>query len=341
MFDEDKLRQNELFFQEKCFNPVSNYEYESKKFDEMHNIFFAEKKELKKKIDALEQKLKNAPEKEQAYYKTLLLNLKSEKDFLEEQEYIETDKKGKKYFDKMICFSNIRELLKNSHVKIGQIEKASGNTLGYMSRLEKEGNTSDPNIEFLATAANMLNVGLDVLVKGRLAELTPTEKYLLDFLMKILEDTRCETIIWDKETPEELKDNKIKQHPLFEPVVNISEQLPFHEGNKYMSIFDKKCEMDIAGNCYNAILPNVNARLYLMACKTSHKSCYDRMEKCLELYITINNKSKIKPICTTLQTGKVITEVLYGLYDEIEEAATHVKIDVETRNLIDFYMKNL
>ena len=46
----------------------------------------------------------------------------------------------KKNFDKSVCFSNIRELLRqNPDVKIGQIEKEAGIRLGYMSRLEKDG----------------------------------------------------------------------------------------------------------------------------------------------------------------------------------------------------------
>ena len=58
-----------------------------------------------------------------------------------------------KNFNKTLCFSNIRELLRqNPDVKIGQIEKEAGIRLGYMSRLEKDGNTSEPSMEFVVTA---------------------------------------------------------------------------------------------------------------------------------------------------------------------------------------------
>ena len=62
-----------------------------------------------------------------------------------------------KNFNKSLCFSNIRELLRqNPDVKIGQIEKEAGIRLGYMSRLEKEGNKSEPSMEFIVTAAKLL-----------------------------------------------------------------------------------------------------------------------------------------------------------------------------------------
>ena len=81
-----------------------------------------------------------------------------------------------KNFNKTLCFSNIRELLRqNPEVKIGQIEKEARLRLGYMSRLEKEGNTSDPSMEFIVSAAKLLKVSIDTLIKVELTGLTPTE----------------------------------------------------------------------------------------------------------------------------------------------------------------------
>lgn len=75
-----------------------------------------------------------------------------------------------KNFNKTLCFSNIRELLRqNPDVKIGQIEKEAGIRLGYMSRLEKDGNTSEPSMEFVVTAAKLLKVSVDTLISVDLA----------------------------------------------------------------------------------------------------------------------------------------------------------------------------
>ena len=94
-------------------------------------------------------------------------------------------------FDKYICFNNIRTLLKvNSDVKIGMIEKEAGVRLGYMSRLEKPDNTSEPTMEFVSTAAKMLDVSIDFLVSANIDEVTPTEEYVLKFLKNISDDAK-------------------------------------------------------------------------------------------------------------------------------------------------------
>ena len=48
--------------------------------------------------------------------------------------------------------------------------------MGYMSRLEKPDNSSEPTLEFVATAAKMLGVSIDFLISANIDEVTPTEK---------------------------------------------------------------------------------------------------------------------------------------------------------------------
>ncbi len=77
-------------------------------------------------------------------------------------------------FDKKTCLANIRMLLRNSEIKIGQIEKAAGCQPGYMSRLEKDGNTAEPSVEFLTVAAHMLKSSIDAIIFSNLCNQTPT-----------------------------------------------------------------------------------------------------------------------------------------------------------------------
>ena len=106
-----------------------------------------------------------------------------------------------KYFDKKLCLSNIRELLKqNPDVKIGQIEKEAGLRLGYMSRIEKEDNTASPGIEFLITASKLLKVNLETLLYTDVKKLSPTEAYLEKFLNKLKKDTEDCKLAWRRES---------------------------------------------------------------------------------------------------------------------------------------------
>ena len=111
----------------------------------------------------------------------------------------EQDKKGT--FNKHIVFRNIRELMRRKDVKLGQIEKEAGCQPGYMSRLEKEGNTTDPSMEFVMTAARMFDISIDLLVNTRIEALTPTDEYILKFIKNLIGDTREDTLAWQKETP--------------------------------------------------------------------------------------------------------------------------------------------
>lgn len=106
----------------------------------------------------------------------------------------------KKKYNKNICFENIKTLLrKNPDVKIGQIEKEAGLGLGYMSRLEKENNTTEPSLNFITTAAKMLGVSIDTLLFQNLSELTSTDDFLLKFLEKILAETKNGKAKWVEE----------------------------------------------------------------------------------------------------------------------------------------------
>lgn len=105
-----------------------------------------------------------------------------------------------KKFDKMLFFSNVRELLRQKpDIRIGQIEKEAGVRLGYMSRLEKRGNKSEPKIEFIATAAKIFEMSIDTLISIDFAAATPTEKYLIKFLDRVKERTLKDELDWSKD----------------------------------------------------------------------------------------------------------------------------------------------
>ena len=83
-------------------------------------------------------------------------------------------------------------------MKIGQIEKEAGIRLGYMSRLEKEGNTAEPSMEFIVTAAKLLKVCIDTLISVDLTGLTPTEQYIVSFFDKLKIHCRTDLIGTEK-----------------------------------------------------------------------------------------------------------------------------------------------
>ena len=245
---------------------------------------------------------------------------------------------GSRNFDKRICIENIRELLKTSDIRIGQIEKAAGCTTGYLSRLEKEGSKSDPSVEFLLTAAKMLGVSLDLLVNGHITAMTPTEEYLLKFISRLTDDTREDKVTWEKETVVMLEkvsfdyQEVTAAHPLFE--VYCTPQgcdYPEPAGTEYSSRFLEDENVNPSGNCYHANLPGMKEKIYLMCVSEAE----DPLTEFYELYL-INGG--VNPICCTAQTCDAIKKKIENLYSEVEISASHVHINDITRNVIGRYM---
>ena len=277
--------------------------------------------------------------REQEALKNEILNIEQRREQLQKEitglSYIVEQGKN---FDKHRVFSNIRKLMQLKDVKLGQIEKEAGTQPGYMSRLEKEGNTSDPTIEFVVSAAKTLNVSLDTLIYGAFGDITPTEAYLLKFLNSIIEDTRDDSITWYRESKATLDkvDGRDYQtgeatHPIFRYKVDFDQSGNFSgETVYYNTKFFPNEGVYASGNCYNAALDPFGTHLYLMKCaKPGGDDFY-------ELYIL---KEGQKPVCCSLESCDEISTTMDSLYKEIELSIKRVHLDIGTKSVIDSYFE--
>lgn len=247
-----------------------------------------------------------------------------------------------KNFDKGVCFANIRSLLKDGDVKIGQIEREAGVRLGYMARLEKPDNTSEPTMEFVLSAAKMLGVSVDFLVSAKINEITPNETYILKFIKSILKDTSEGTICWKRETAKLLNkehndyETNERPHPLFV----YSEESRDGQGNPciayYGSAFFPENRVSVAGNAFNAELPRTSNRLYVVPCLI-YEDDSDKGKPCYEMYIVDYNNEAV-PICSSLLTCDTVSDAIKDMYFSILEASSHIQITDKARSVLDAYM---
>ena len=107
---------------------------------------------------------------------------------------------GKMEFDKRRCMSAIYAIAKEKGVKIGDLEKEANVSTGYLSKLNKEENTSSPSIELLVAVARVLGVTIDMLVYSEYEGLSSNEKYMLKFLDRLIKKTLSGELQWEKET---------------------------------------------------------------------------------------------------------------------------------------------
>ena len=305
-------------------------------------------KSLKTQVSNLQARIDRGDfsEAEGEYFSREIETLKNEVlDIDQKREQLQKEITGLSYiveqgknFDKHRVFSNVRKLMQLKDVKLGQIEKEAGTQPGYMSRLEKEGNTSDPTIEFVVSAAKTLDVSVDSLINGSFGDITPTEAYLLKFLSSIIEDTRDDSLTWYRESKATLdmvdgRDYKTGEatHPLFRYNVDFDQSGNFSgETVYYNTKFFPNEGVYASGNCYNAALDPFGTHLYLMKCAKSGGDDF------YELYIL---KEGQKPVCCSLESCDEISTTMDSLYKEIELSIKRVHLDIDTKSVIDNYFE--
>ena len=319
--EEKKLFERQL---EECRE--QEYELRKKAEEALNNVekerIFSQIEKVRGKAQALEEKLCQIVKEIDAY---------------------DIPDDSNKNFNKYVCFSNIRELLKASEAKIGQIEKSAGCQAGYMSRLDKPGNTSEPSVEFIVTAAKMLGASLDALVMTDLAEMTPTEKYLVGFFQKLQSDTIADKLDWMTETADSLNRmesdiNGYVEHPLFsyETFYEEGETEYPNEVNRIVFVSDSfGPRTAINGDCYNLRLKG-GSYLYLMdICKSVYR-IGDADAFAMEIWMYNTGSG-----CQLLASSKKVSPLspLVGpLVATVRERVKHPKIKKDLKMAIDAFM---
>lgn len=251
-----------------------------------------------------------------------------------------------KNFNKTICFSNIRELLKdNSDVKIGQIEKEAGIRLGYMSRLEKGDNAAEPSVEFIVTAAKLLNVSVDTLISMDLANLTSTEKYLVSFIEKLKSDTIQEKIYWNVETQFDLDRQLVdcngeSTHPLFSLETYYRQSECEYPEEVTDNVYVSKTfgpNTSINGDCYNLRLKN-GSTFYLMNIVKDVHRVGDNSAFVKEAVMYVP-RGRTQVLATT-QDDYPIGHLLEELYSTVKDRMKHPQVNNDVMTAIDAFMKD-
>ena len=250
-----------------------------------------------------------------------------------------------KKFNKTLCIQNIRYLLPKKKIRLGDIEKASGNSPGYLSRLEKPGNTTDPSIEFLMNAAEMLGVGIDALVNYEMSKPSPNDELLLSFIGKLMDDTRSDTLYWIAELA--------STHSIIEKTASVDGDQPhilykLHEENDpetgkktalgwfYSSQFYPDTPIIVDGISYHSVINDNGDEIYIMNCKDVSEDTVSR-EPFFEMYHIDHLKEVHAVYCTRFSKDRIASE-LEQLYKLIKGSQDHVRLSDSTKNMMLGYL---
>ncbi len=229
-------------------------------------------------------------------------------------------------FDKKIMMENIDFLIRERDMKIGELEKKAGVSLGYISRISKD-EKSKPGIDFIIKVAHELNVSIDSLLNYNFSSLSPTEIFLIPFIDKLVEDTRNGMLDWIRERDDELNymPEIFTKHPLFEDC---------YGGFRFISKkFEKKTS--IAGSCYHINLEN-KMPLYLMkVCEVEEKG-KEPSSPVIEIWM-IKEFGEKKYVCSTADSEYMKSRI-DELYAAIGKYIIRPKLDEEVRAVIYEYV---
>jgi transcriptional regulator with XRE-family HTH domain len=257
-----------------------------------------------------------------------------------------------KRFRRDICLENIDYLLAQKGIKLGALETDSGNRPGYLSRMKSGKSTSDPSIEFLMTASEELEVPLDMLVSSKVSELTPTEEFILNFLKKVMQDTKEDKLEWNRESVAELQKLEVcmdnqgypsVSHPLYSVHEEKIED-NYNEYPVYESLFFKDCGVKPCNNCYHARLVPTDQWLYIMECQKGDERIAWKEDYFFEFYLVSFDRfgeTTTKKVCNTLDVSSPIQATINSLIKLIIVSLSHVHIEDTVKNAIDEYMKGI
>ena len=247
-------------------------------------------------------------------------------------------------FDKKLFFDNVSYLVRKSEKKIGDLEKAAGVSPGYISRTSKEGGAK-PGIEFVMKIAEELHVSMDLLVRRNLLEMTPTEEYLSEFLVKLQQDTAGEKLVWNRETAEELNHMEAGEHPLLsDEMIPGSDPETGYPDDRLVVMFVSHAyglHTVIAEDCFHLRLKN-HSVLYLMSVKPDDDANddaagnYELFGPAYELWFAMSDGSK-HYVCNS-ETLNILGTLTMELHDLVVEQSKHPQVKKDVRAVIDAFM---
>ena len=242
-------------------------------------------------------------------------------------------------FDKARCIGNIYALAKKKGLKIGELEEKAGVSKGYLSRINKEDNTSIPPINLLDSIAEQLNVSVDYLINFSPEGMTENDEFLMQFVDKLLKRTNARQLEWILQTENFLPpENKLSKE---KAILKISSDL-----SDYYRLFGKGDELNshfysgvtsLAGDGYYCeLFPNSSTRLYIVDViyKDFDETKSDILASAYALELYILDEGKINPLCSTVYVKPEIEEHVKKLYKAVATVSSRIGITQETRSIM-------
>lgn len=223
--------------------------------------------------------------------------------------------------------------MKERNLKIGEVEGGSNISTGYIARIkndEDKGNKIPINI--LCSLANYFNLSLDTLCFIDLKSVTKNEALLLDFVIKLIDDTDEDRITWEK--------HYIKDIDFIDSILSKSFNVSYEMQGDYPLVNCVNANNESVCFYKDVFILNLNNNKTLFLFNVYYGDVIDDMKDEYELYIYDKNNNTYKNILSTFNLdNESIIKYLELLFLRVLKKEKEPKIDDDVFMTITDYMK--
>ena len=268
-----------------------------------------------------------------------------------------------KEFDRQKFLANIRALIRQRGMKIGELESNVDLSAGYLSRLERDDNKAIPSVDVVWKIANELGVNIELLIEGNFDHSTENIEYIRRFVQSLFDRTVGGELEWSSNNIgsinralEGKEECAIVEHApdgeYFEPSSGDMYQYGVDTGSqmrsrlfRIRSLTRPTSEVIAADSCFHVQIGN-NQVLHLFKFTEvmfdddpdlgGTLQAIDYYELAIEEIIY--DHEELSPVCNTLWNTASLKPDIEKLYQELKEHEYDLRIDKRVRGIIDAFM---
>lgn len=236
---------------------------------------------------------------------------------------------------KKIILANVFYLINKLGLKIGDVEERAGVSTGYLSRLNKDDNSTKLGLDLVSSLSTVLGLPMDLLCHVDLTGLTPNEAKAVMFIGKLMTETISNDRNWIRVTRKDMAE--------LETYKDGSTANPLVRGDGVHLWYDSKFAevqgTEVAGDVYHSEIGNDN---FIYIAPVHYP---DSTETNYELYLCHSVQEEYEswwnlyPVCASdPKEDSEVGSSLKKLYAAINETNRRIQFDDYVKNTIDAFL---
>lgn len=223
-------------------------------------------------------------------------------------------------FDDAILIKNLKHLMKESGLRIAQLEDILQLSKGYISRIANNKTNKRMSVDALWKISNLFGISMQTLVTNDLAKMTDSELYILRLVEKISAESRDRKLSWQKGC-DYIGDYDMESDSYSYPYIVQSDKYEYIDSNF-------KCFSAKLNEKLSVCVANVNYKRVEDGCKVDS----------YEIWLGNLESGNKEGICSTLTLEPSIASVVFELVKVIDDSMCSTALSKNALELIKGYI---